>query len=207
VVGMKTDQNARTIVYASSNQQKLREVQALVQEFELLEQSAFSIIQPEESGMSFIENALQKARVASAFSGLPAIGDDSGLEVSALHGAPGLFSARYAGPEGNDQNNVQKLLRNMADMKEESRAARYVCAMAYVSHAQDANPLIALAEWYGKITHKPQGGEGYGYDSIFFLPDQDCTVAQLPFEIKQTLSNRTRALMDLVTQIEQREWR
>ncbi len=204
---MKTQQYAGTIVYASSNAQKLREVQALVQEFELIAQSAFSVVQPEESGLSFIENALQKARVAAGFSGLPAIGDDSGLEVSALHGAPGLFSARYAGPQGEDRDNVQKLLHNMADMGEESRAARYVCAMAYIRHAQDPHPLIAVASWYGTITSQPQGEGGYGYDSVFYLADQGCTIAQLPFEIKQTLSNRTRALMDLVTQIEQREWR
>jgi XTP/dITP diphosphohydrolase len=201
------NQYAQTIVYASSNTQKLREVQALVVEFELIAQSAFSVEQPEESGLSFIENALQKARVASAASGLPAIGDDSGLQVAALHGAPGLFSARYAGPQGSDRDNVDKLLQNMADRGEESRAARYVCAMAYVSHAEDACPLIALSVWHGSINHAPQGDEGYGYDSVFYLPEQGCTVAQLSFEQRQVLSNRTRALMDLVTQIEQREWR
>lgn len=190
-----------SIVLASSNPGKLKEFQTLASDWRLEAQSAFGVEQPPEEGHSFIENALLKARFASRCTGLPAIGDDSGLEVFALNGAPGLFSARYAGCEGNDEINLHKVLKNLKGVEPEQRQARYICAMAYVRHAQDTTPILVMADWHGEITQTPIGSDGYGYDSIFFLQEQGCTVAQLPFDLKQKLSNRTRALEDLLTQV------
>jgi len=188
------------IVLASNNPGKVREIGAMLEDsgIDILPQSDFAVEAVEETGLTFVENALLKARHAAEQSGLPAIADDSGLVVDALNGAPGIHSARYAGEEASDADNVQKLLAALADVPEAQRTARFVCLMVYLRHAADPLPLICQGVWEGRITTAPTGQGGFGYDPVFFVPEKGCTSAELAAEEKNRLSHRGQALRCLV---------
>lgn len=190
------------IVLASSNLGKIREIQALLHGVEVLPQSQFGIQEPEETGTTFVENAIIKARNAARHSKLPAIADDSGLVVDALHGAPGVISARYAGTAASDQDNWQKLLLALDGVAEHQRSARFICVMVYLRHAEDPLPIIAQGVWEGSILTSAMGENGFGYDPVFWLKDLACSSAQLSPEQKNRLSHRAKALKDLQTQIQ-----
>lgn len=192
----------RKLVLASRNPGKLAEMQSIMKGYEVYLQSEFFEQQAEETGLSCMENAILKARFAALRTGIPAIGDDSGLFVDALQGSPGLYSARFAGENATDQQNVEKLLNVMRDIPEGHRHAKYVCTMAYVRYALDPLPICVTAEWPGYIFHEQRGDQGYGYDSVFYLFRQNATVAQLSPALKQSLSNRTVALRELLAQID-----
>jgi XTP/dITP diphosphohydrolase len=191
------------IVLATNNAGKLREFAELLQHLnvELLPVGAFSAAVPEETGLSFIENAILKARHASQVSGLPAIADDSGLEVDALRGAPGIYSARYAGAGASDQQNLQLLLENLRGVDTASRTARYQCALAYMRHAADPSPIVCQAAWEGLMRTEPVGHEGFGYDPIFEVADLGISAAQLRATEKNRLSHRGRAIQLLFHQL------
>ncbi|HJU08454.1 MAG TPA: RdgB/HAM1 family non-canonical purine NTP pyrophosphatase [Rhodanobacteraceae bacterium] len=185
------------IVLASSNTGKLAELQELLRDsgIELIAQSQLGIDDADETGLTFIENAILKARHAARASGLPALGDDSGLCVDALDGAPGLYSARYAGEHGNAQANIEKLLRELNGVPDEKRNAHFVCVLALLRSADDADPLIAHARWHGRILHAPRGERGFGYDPVF-LPDdgQGSSAAELDPALKNRISHRGQAM-------------
>ena len=189
------------IVLASNNPGKVREIGQMLADLDLevLPQSAFNIEEVEETGLSFVENAIIKARHAAAKSGLPAIADDSGLEVDALKGAPGIYSARYAGIGASDAQNLQKLLADLEKVPQEQRTARFQCLLVYMRHAQDPTPLICQGTWEGRITFEPRGESGFGYDPVFFVPTHHCTSAELAPAVKNKLSHRGQALRRLVT--------
>ena len=184
------------LVLASGNAGKLAELRALLAGtgVELVAQSQLGVEEVEETGLSFVENALLKARHAAAATGLPALADDSGLCVDALGGAPGLYSARYAGTHGDAGANIDKLLRALDGIEDASRTARFVCALALVRHAEDPQPLVAEGLWEGRILHARQGGNGFGYDPVFFSPAHGCSAAELPAATKNRDSHRSRAL-------------
>lgn len=188
------------IVLASNNPGKVREIGQMLADLEVqvLPQSTFNIEDIEETGLSFVENAIIKARHAAAESGLPAIADDSGLEVDALNGAPGIYSARYAGRGATDAQNLQKLLADLENVPEAQRSARFQCLLVYMRHAQDPTPLICQGTWEGRITFEPKGDSGFGYDPVFFVPSHNCTSAELAPEVKNQLSHRGQALALLV---------
>ncbi len=188
------------IVLASNNPGKVREIGAMLEGsgIQVVPQSDFAVGEVEETGLTFVENALLKARHAAELSGLPAIADDSGLVVDALNGAPGIYSARYAGPDATDADNLHKLLDAMVDVPEAERTARFVCLMVFLRHAADPLPLVCQGIWEGRITTAPSGEGGFGYDPIFFVPERGCTSAELPPEEKNRLSHRGRALRCLV---------
>lgn len=193
----------KKILLASNNPGKAREIQAILADHNIrvVPQSAFDIPEIEETGPTFLENALLKARHASQHSGLPAIADDSGLEVDALDGAPGVFSARYAGVGASDAANNAKLLLELQGVPEQQRTARFRCVMVFLRHAHDLGPLIGQGIWEGIILQEARGEGGFGYDPLFFVPEKGCTSAELPPEEKNRLSHRGKALRDLVKQI------
>jgi XTP/dITP diphosphohydrolase len=164
----------------------------------ILPQSDFNVPAAAETGLTFVENAILKARNAARHTGLPAIADDSGIEVRALDGAPGVHSAVYAGEGASDQENLEKLLKACEAVPAGERAARFVCVMVYVRHAEDATPRIAQGIWRGELLHAAIGENGFGYDPIFFVPEHGCSSAQLPPEVKNRLSHRGQALRALV---------
>lgn len=184
------------IVLATGNQGKVREMADVLATlgFEVIAQTELGIESPEETGLTFVENALLKARYASEKSGLPAIADDSGLVVAALKGAPGLYSARYAGEDGNDAKNRQKLLVEMANVPEAQRQAKFVSCIVFLQHPTDPSPVIAEGECHGVIGFEEKGENGFGYDSLFFSPAQGCTFAELETVEKKKISHRARAL-------------
>ncbi|OGT47083.1 MAG: non-canonical purine NTP pyrophosphatase, RdgB/HAM1 family [Gammaproteobacteria bacterium RIFCSPHIGHO2_12_FULL_41_15] len=191
------------VVIASSNRGKLREITQLLSPYklEIIPQSAFNLTAIEETGGTFIENAILKARHAAKHSGLPAFADDSGLVVPALNGAPGIFSARYAGKEATDQDRIHKLLAELSDVKADNRSAYFVCALAMLQHENDPAPIIAQGFWHGEILTEPRGRNGFGYDPIVYLPDLMRTAAELPDELKNTLSHRARAMQLFIKQL------
>ena len=191
------------IVLASNNPGKVREIGAMLVDsgIEILPQSAFAVGEAEETGLTFVENALLKARNAAEHTGLPAIADDSGLVVDALNGAPGIHSARYAGEDASDADNLHKLLEAMADVPAEQRTARFVCLMVFLRHAADPLPLICQGIWEGRITTAPSGTGGFGYDPVFFVPEKGCTSAELPPDEKNRLSHRGQALHCLMEKL------
>jgi XTP/dITP diphosphohydrolase len=195
--------NRQRIVLASNNAGKVREFNQLLEgsDIEILPQSEFSVAEIEETGLTFVENALLKARNAAQHTGLPAIADDSGLEVDALQGAPGIYSARYAGAGAGDLENLQKLLEDLKAVPDEARSARFQCLMVYLRHAKDPTPRIFQGTWEGSILHEPRGEHGFGYDPVFFVPDQQCASAQLPPEVKNQLSHRGQALRQLIASL------
>ncbi len=198
---MAHNHQGERVVLASNNAGKVREINQLLQDqqIQVIPQREFQIEDIEETGLSFVENAILKARHAAKESGLAAIADDSGLEVDALKGAPGIYSARYAGPGCNDQDNNNKLLESLRDVPEDERSARFQCLMVYMRHADDPTPIICQGTWEGRIVLQPQGDNGFGYDPLFFVPQENCTSAQLSPEIKNRLSHRGQALNKLLT--------
>ena len=193
----------RELVLASGNAGKLKELSAMLQTlgWEVRLQSDWSIDEAVEDGLSFIENALIKARHATRFTGLPSLGDDSGLVVDALNGRPGIYSSRYAGDDADDSANINKLLRSMQGVELPDRTAHFYCAMALVRHAEDPVPLIASGKWSGTILDKPRGRGGFGYDPLFWVPGRECTSAELPPDVKNGLSHRGEALGALAGQM------
>lgn len=187
----------KEIILATSNPGKINELQALLAPVHCISQSSLGITDAEETGLSFIENAIIKARHASLLAGKPALADDSGLVVPALNGEPGIYSARYAGPLANDQNNIALLLENMTYLPHEQRRGFFYCAIALVQHAKDPTPIIATGRLNGTITTTPSGDGGFGYDPIFYVAEYQCTAAQLPATIKNTISHRAKALTQL----------
>ena len=192
------------LVVASNNPGKLREFSALLAPlgWETLPQQALGVSECEEPHGTFVENALAKARHASAATGLPALADDSGLCVHALGGAPGVYSARYAGEPKSDQRNNEKLVADLAGQAD--RRAHYVCVLVFVRHADDPQPVIAEGEWHGEIVDSPRGEGGFGYDPYFFLPDAGMTVAELDAAEKNRRSHRGQALALLVDRLKTR---
>jgi len=191
---------SKTIVLASSNAGKVREFNQLLGglQLEIVPQSRYNVSDVDETGLTFVENAILKARNAAQHTGLPALADDSGLEVDALHGAPGIYSARYAGPKASDSENLEKLLAMLRDVPEEKRGARFQCVLVYLRHALDPTPLICQGRWEGRILAAPRGANGFGYDPVFFVPSHACSAAELPAETKHALSHRGQALRQLL---------
>lgn len=189
-----------TLVLASGNAGKLKEFNQLLAPLglDVRPQADFGVHDVEETGLTFVENALLKAREASRVSGLPALADDSGLEVDALSGAPGIYSARYAGEPKSDQRNNEKLLAALNDCAEGQRTGRYWCVLVYLRHPADPVPVIVQHSWEGELLAHPRGEGGFGYDPLFWLPDQGMSVAELPSDLKNRLSHRGRALQGLV---------
>ena len=189
------------IVLASNNKGKVREFGEMLStlNMEVVPQAAFNIEDADETGLTFVENAIIKARHASAIAGLPAIADDSGLEVDFLNGAPGIYSARYSGEGATDEKNLLKLLEALKDVPEEKRTARFQCVLVYMRHAEDPTPLICQGTWEGIILTEPQGENGFGYDPIFYVPSHNCSSAQLAADEKNKLSHRGQALKKLLT--------
>jgi len=190
-----------SIVLASNNPGKLREFAQILApwQLEVLPQSQFNVPEVAETGLSFVENALIKARHAAQHTGLPAMADDSGIEVDALKGAPGIYSARFAGPGASDEENNRYLLEQLKEVPESQRSARYHCVIVYLRRAQDPMPLICQGSWEGMIVLTPKGEQGFGYDPLFYVPTHHCTSAELPPEVKNQLSHRGQALRALQT--------
>lgn len=190
----------KRIVLATGNAGKLRELAGMLTDsnVEVVSQTGLAVTEADETGLSFVENAILKARNASRQTGLPAIADDSGLEVDALDGAPGIYSARYAGAQATDSDNTAKLLRELQGVPPERRTARFRCAMVYLRHALDPAPLICEGVWQGRILDTPRGSNGFGYDPVFLVPERGCSSAELPPEEKNLLSHRGQALKKLV---------
>jgi XTP/dITP diphosphohydrolase len=188
-----TDSQRKQIVLASGNAGKLRELNHILSPIgvELLSQAEFDVPEVAETGLSFVENAIIKARAAAGHTGLPAIADDSGLEVDVLNGEPGIHSARYSG-DGDTANNA-KLLRELEGLPEEQRGARFQCVLVYMRHALDPTPLVCQGSWEGRILYAPRGDHGFGYDPLFYVPDQQCSSAELPPEVKNRISHRAKA--------------
>jgi len=192
----------REVVLASDNQGKLLELQAFLDEkdVELIPQSEFNVSDVAETGLSFVENALIKARHACTETMLPSIADDSGIEVDALNGAPGIYSARYAGVIGltADAANNAKLVAELEQVPDLERTARFQCVIVFLRHANDRMPLICQGTWEGRILFEESGDNGFGYDPLFFVPTHDCTSAELDPETKNSLSHRGQALRQLL---------
>ena len=192
------------IVLASNNAGKVREFEALLAplDFQVIAQGQLGIPSAEEPHPTFVENALAKARHASAAAGLPALADDSGICAHALHGEPGVLSARYAGLEANDAANNQKLITALKGKSD--RGAHYVCALVFVSNANDPEPIIVQTRWYGTVIDEARGSNGFGYDPYFFLPEMGLTAAELEPEKKNLISHRGQALRELISQLQER---
>lgn len=190
------------IVLASGNQGKLIELQAILSanDVELIPQAYFNISEVEETGLSFVENALIKARHACVKTGLPCIADDSGIEVDALDGEPGIYSARYSDTYGSsaDAENNAKLLQELEQVPDLDRTAQFQCVIVFLRHEKDPMPLICQGSWKGRITFKESGENGFGYDSLFYVPTHQCTSAELQPEVKNSLSHRGQALRQLL---------
>lgn len=188
------------IVLASGNAGKVREINNLLGNhgIEVVPQTEFKIPEAIEDGLSFVENAIIKARHAAKLTGLPAIADDSGIEVDALNHAPGIYSARYSGEGANDQRNNEKMLKALEGVAETERSARYQCVMVFMRDADDPTPIIAQGSLEGRIMTSPRGEGGFGYDPIFWLPEKNCAAAELSLEEKNKISHRAIALNRLV---------
>lgn len=184
------------IVLATGNKGKLAEFQHLLESlpFDILPQSDFEVPEAVEDGLSFVENALIKARHASQLTELPAIADDSGLEVDALNGAPGIYSSRFSGKNATDQQNNLRLLSLLQEVPREQRTARFHCLLVFLRHAEDPTPLICQGTWEGLIGFAPEGDNGFGYDPLFYIPELDCTSAQLGKDEKNRISHRAKAM-------------
>ena len=188
------------IVLASNNPGKVREITRLVADLDLrvVPQGELGVPEIEETGLTFVENAILKARNATSHTGLAAVADDSGLEVDALDGAPGIHSARYAGVNGNDRANIARLLRELVDVPEEQRTARFQCLMVYLRHTADPTPIICQGTWEGRVLFAARGANGFGYDPVFFVPTHNRSAAELPADAKNQLSHRGQAARKLL---------
>lgn len=195
----------KQLVLATGNQGKVKEMADLLSEFgfDVKAQSEFNVSDVAETGTTFIENAIIKARHAAKETGLPAIADDSGLEVDALNGQPGIYSARYAGAEATDQKNIDKLLAAMINVPEEQRTARFHCVLVLMKHENDPTPLVCHGKWEGSILTEQKGQNGFGYDPIFFVPEDNCASAELDSARKKELSHRGKALKALFAALEE----
>ena len=194
----------KKVVLATGNKGKVKELARMLSclDFEVLPQSEFDVTEVAETGTTFVENAIIKARHTAKQTGLPAIADDSGLAVHALGGEPGVYSARYSGDQATDQSNITKLLDAMAGIPIEKRQAKFLCVLVFMRHADDPTPIICQGEWCGEITTEQQGENGFGYDPVFWVKEQNCSSAQLSPEHKNTLSHRGKALKLLLTQLQ-----
>jgi XTP/dITP diphosphohydrolase len=188
-------------VVASSNQGKLREINHLLADLSIegVPQTEFDVTDAEETGLTFVENAILKARNAAQYTGLPALADDSGIEVDFLRGEPGIHSARYAGKGASDQDNLNKLLDALKDVPDEKRTARFQCLMVFMRHEKDPTPIICQGTWEGRILHEPRGENGFGYDPVFYVPTHECSSAELEPTLKNQLSHRGQALQKLLS--------
>lgn len=191
------------LVLATGNAGKVREMQALLDAlgWQVAPQSRFGIPEADETGLGFIDNALIKARHAARHTGLPALADDSGLACDALDGAPGIYSARYAGPKASDASNIEKLLGALAGVAPAARTCRFFCAIAFVRHAADPCPIIAEGAWEGRVALAPRGTQGFGYDPVFEVVDLGLTAAELDPATKQRLSHRGQALARFIARL------
>lgn len=192
------------LVLATGNKGKVAELEGLLQPlgWQVKPQSEWNFAEVEETGLTFIENAILKARHAAEKTGLPALADDSGLAVNALDGAPGIYSARYAGLGCTDQENIDKLLAALQDIPDAERQASFHCVLVYMRHANDPTPIVCHGRWDGMIATAQHGDHGFGYDPVFWLPELNCTAAQLSASQKQQLSHRGKALRQLVEQLQ-----
>jgi XTP/dITP diphosphohydrolase len=188
------------VVLASGNAGKVREFNQLLgsQHIEVVPQSHFGVPEAAETGLTFVENAILKARNAALHTGLPAVADDSGIEVDALNGAPGIYSARYAGEGASDEANLRKLLVALEGVPEAQRTARFQCLIVYLRHAEDPTPLVCQGTWEGAILTAPRGENGFGYDPVFLVPGRGVSSAELPPDEKNRLSHRGQALRSLL---------
>ena len=193
------------IVLATGNKGKVKELSAMLAPLncDVVAQSEFKVSEVPETGTTFIENAIIKARHAAKVTGLPAIADDSGIEVDYLQGQPGIYSARYAGENATDGDNVNKLLKALEGTASEQRSARFQCVLVYMAHADDPTPLIAQGTWEGLISETRSGDNGFGYDPVFFQPQLKCSAADLDSKTKSQLSHRGKALTLLLAQLKQ----
>jgi XTP/dITP diphosphohydrolase len=192
----------KKIILASNNKGKIAEFNTMLDGiYQVVSMSDMQVKEVPETGLTFVENALIKARNASEQSGLPALSDDSGIVVDALNGEPGIYSARYAGNHGDDEANTQKLLDKMEDVADGKRTARFWCAIVFVEHANDPTPIIIQRGWEGEILRKKAGDNGFGYDPIFYVPTHRCASAELSPEIKNSISHRGKALVALLEEL------
>lgn len=191
------------IVLATNNQGKVNELQKLLADagFNIIAQSEFNVPDADETGLTFVENAILKARHTAKLTKLPTIADDSGLVVNELGGEPGIYSARYAGEHGNDKNNNKKLLQALANTPKEKRTAYFYCALAFMHHEKDPTPIICLGKWHGMILKEEHGQGGFGYDPLFYIPELGCSAAELTKEHKSRISHRGQALKQLINKI------
>jgi len=191
------------IIFGSHNQGKIREIKHALLPLSITVQSLAEINAEEipETGLTFIENAILKARYAAKITGLPALADDSGLLVNALRGNPGIYSARFAGPKASSNENIQKLLDLLQEVGDEERNAHFYCVLAYLSHAEDPEPLICEGIWQGRILKKQQGENGFGYDPIFFDPNENMSAAEFPLDKKNQISHRGKAIQCLLQRL------
>lgn len=191
---------AQRVVLASNNPGKLRELAHLLSglRLDIIPQAQLGVSEAEETGLTFVENAIIKARHAAKTTGLPAIADDSGIEVDALNGIPGIYSARYAGQGATDEANNRKLLQALDGVPDEKRSARYQCLIVYMRHALDPTPMICGGSWEGRILTAPRGAGGFGYDPIFFVPTHQCSASELDAVEKNRISHRGLALRELL---------
>jgi XTP/dITP diphosphohydrolase len=192
------------IVLASGNQGKLREFAQLLAplNINIVTQSELDVIEADETGLSFVENAILKARNACDQTGLPAIADDSGIEVDALRGAPGIYSSRYAGADASDEDNIQALLKALDGAADGERSARFQCVLVFMRHAEDPTPLICQGTWHGQIMNEPTGDGGFGYDPVFFVPETDCSAAELSAQQKHAISHRGQAMRRFIEEFQ-----
>ncbi len=198
-----TPLSIKKIVLATGNQGKVKELASMLADLQLtvVPQSEFKVTEVAETGTTFVENAIIKARHAAKITGLPAIADDSGLAVDYLQGAPGIYSARYAGKNASDQDNIDKLLLALNGVEKTARSARFHCVLVFMRHENDPTPIICQASWEGEIITNQQGEQGFGYDPIFWLDTHQMTSAQLPRTLKNKLSHRGKALQQLKIQL------
>jgi XTP/dITP diphosphohydrolase len=196
------------VVLASNNSGKIKEFTEMLGSvsFTVRPQREWNLVDADETGLTFVENALIKARHACQATGLPAIADDSGLVVDALNGAPGIYSARYAGPNAEEFAYTQKLLNEMKGVPVEKRTARFVCVLAMMRHAEDPLPIISQATWEGSILTERRGNGGFGYDPVFYSPEENCAAAELPADRKHALSHRGKALRQLIEYLSHHEF-
>ena len=194
----------KTLVLATGNPGKVKELANMLSSLNInvVPQSDFNVSEVAETGTTFVENAIIKARHAAKITGMPAIADDSGLEVDGLNGAPGVYSARFAGPGASDQDNIDKLLVDLGDNP--IRSARFWCVLVLMRHADDPTPLICSASWEGEITLTQNGNGGFGYDPVFFVAEKNCTSAELTKEQKNAVSHRGQALQKLLLELKQK---
>ncbi|CAM2933309.1 XTP/dITP diphosphatase [Vibrio rarus] len=202
---MSSNKPAHKLVLATGNQGKVREMATLLSDFgfQVQAQSEYNVSEVAETGTTFIENAIIKARHAAQETGLPAIADDSGLEVDYLQGAPGIYSARFAGENASDQQNLTKLLQELQGVEQAQRSARFHCVLVYMRHHLDPTPIVCHGVWEGEILTQAEGENGFGYDPIFYVPEDKCASALLSPERKKQLSHRGKALTQLFQELKQ----